>query len=68
MAIDDAEALRRITTFPPASRREAVGIVARQVAGTEAGQTRVDAIAHRLRRKLRENETDKKVLSVNPAL
>ncbi|WMT78858.1 hypothetical protein [Bradyrhizobium sp. Ash2021] len=68
LAINDAEALRRITAFPPARRREAVGVVARQVAGAEANPARVDAIAHRLRRKLRENETDKKVLSANPAL
>jgi hypothetical protein len=44
-------------------RREAVGIVARQVAGAEASDKQVDAVAHRLRRKMRENETDKLVLS-----
>jgi hypothetical protein len=65
-AIDDKAALRRISTFEPSRRREAVSIVARQVAGTEASDKRVDAIARRLRRKLKK-ETDKKVLSVATA-
>jgi hypothetical protein len=61
--IDDRQSLRRIAAFPAARRREAVSIVARQVAGTDAGDERVEAIARRLRRKLRENQTDKMVLS-----
>ncbi len=62
-AIDDSEALCRIEAFPPDRRREAVGIVARQVAGAEASDHEIDAVAHRLRRKLRDNEADKLVLS-----
>jgi hypothetical protein len=57
-AIDDRAALRRIAAFPACRRREAVGIVARQVAGANAGDERVEAIAQRLRRKLRANETN----------
>src|SRR5947209_2097276 len=49
-AIDDDWAVRRIATFPAAQRREAVGIVARQVAGPDATDKQVDADAHRLRR------------------
>jgi hypothetical protein len=52
--IDDKAALRRVAAFPPARRREAVGVVARQVAGAHASDKRVAAIARRLRRKLRE--------------
>jgi hypothetical protein len=64
--IDDKAALRRIRAFSAARRREAVGIVAREVAGTDASEARVEAIAHRLRRKLRKNETDILVLSAAP--
>ena len=63
-AIDDRAWLRRIAEFPAARRREAVGAIAKQIAGAKAGDKQVDAIARRLRRKLRENETDKIVLSV----
>jgi hypothetical protein len=52
-AIDDGDALRRIATFPPARQREAVGLVARHVAGDQATDARVKAIARRLRRKRR---------------
>ena len=61
-AIDDREALRRVAAFPAARRREAVGIVARQVAGVNASEARVDAIAQRLRRTLRANKANKIVL------
>ena len=61
--IDDKAALRRIAASPAAHRREAVGIAARQIAGVGASEKQIDAIAHRLRRKLRENETDKLVMS-----
>jgi hypothetical protein len=37
-AIDDKEALRRIAAFPPARRREAVGIVAGKIAGRPVRQ------------------------------
>jgi hypothetical protein len=60
-AIDDKEALRRVAAFPPARRREAVGIVAGQIA--KASGKNVDSIERRLRRKLAKNETDKMVLS-----
>jgi hypothetical protein len=52
-AIDDKAALRRIAAYPADRRREAVGIEARQIAGADASDKQVDAIAHRLRRKLR---------------
>jgi hypothetical protein len=67
-AVDDKEALRRVAAFPPARRREAVGLIARQVAGPGAEPKDVESIGRRLRRKLRQNETDKKVLSVDSAL
>jgi hypothetical protein len=54
--IDDREALRRIAAYSPARRRAAASIVARQVAGAEASNTRIDTIANRLRKKLRENK------------
>jgi hypothetical protein len=60
-AIDDQEALCRIAAFPPARRREAVGIVAGQIA--KASGKRVDTVERRLRRKLK-NETAERVLSV----
>lgn len=63
-AIDDQAALRHIAAFPPVQRREAVGIVAQRVAGANATRKRVDAIARRLRRKLK-NETDEMVLSAS---
>ena len=62
-AINDVEALRRIAAFPAARRREAVGVVARQIAGPDADDKRVDAIAHRLRHKLRKNKTKLLVIS-----
>jgi hypothetical protein len=65
-AIDDKAALRRVTALQPTRRREAVSIVARQVAGPDASEKRVAAIARRLRRKLHENETDKLVMSISP--
>ncbi len=64
-AIDDKAALRRIAAFPAARRREAVSAMARRIAGADASDRRIDAIARRLRRKLRENETDKLVISVD---
>jgi hypothetical protein len=66
-AIDDRAALRRIAGFAPALHHEAVGIVAQDIAGSGASKTRVDTIAHRLRRKIPKNETDEKVLSASPA-
>jgi hypothetical protein len=65
-AIDDRQALRRIALCPPSRRHEAAGIEARLKAGADASDKQVDAIAHRLRRKLRENQTDKLVLSAAP--
>jgi hypothetical protein len=57
--IDDNAALRRIASFPPWQRREAVGKVARFEAGRDASDKEVETIAQRLRRKLREeNETN----------
>jgi hypothetical protein len=66
-AINDDRALRRISAFPAARRRDAVGVVARDVAGADASDKQVDAIARRLRRKLSKNETDELVLSVSSA-
>lgn len=63
-AIDDGAALRRIAAFPSERRREAVGVVAKQVAGAGATENRIEAIARRLRRKLKK-ETDKIDLSVS---
>src|SRR4051812_37437542 len=57
-AIDDRAALRHIATFPASRRREAVGVVARQIAGTNCDDKRVASIARRLRRKLSKNEMD----------
>ena len=51
-AIDDDRSLRRISAFPPAQRRDAVSVVARDVAGIEASSKQVHAIASRLRGKL----------------
>src|SRR5258706_3430550 len=61
-AIDDREALRRVAAFPAARRREAVGIVARQVARVNASEARVDAIAQRLRPTLRGNKANEIIL------
>ncbi len=58
-AIDDKNAIRRIEAFPAGRRREAAGIVARQIAGAGASDALVVTIAQRLRRKLRTNETNK---------
>jgi hypothetical protein len=55
-AIDDRAAIRRIEQYPEAMRREAVGIVAGQIAGSGADKADVDAIAHRLRRKLKRTK------------
>jgi hypothetical protein len=63
-AIDDSEALRRVAAFPPDRRREAVGIVAKQVARANPGGPQIGSIERRLHRKLAKNETDKLVLSV----
>ena len=58
--IDDSDALRRIAAFPPQRCREAVGAVARLLAGPDADEKAVHRIERRLRRKRREqNETDK---------
>jgi hypothetical protein len=68
-AIDDKEALRRVAAFAahhPDRRREAVGIVAGQVA--KASGENVDSVERRLRRKLAKNETDKKDVSANSIL
>lgn len=64
-ATDDRAAIQRIVAFPPAHRREAVGIVACDMAKSEPGSS-ADSIARRLRRKLRniQNETDELVKSV----
>jgi hypothetical protein len=64
-AIDDHQALRRIAAFPPARRHAAVGIVARQAAGPAASKKKIDAIAHRLREKLRKN-AEELVISATP--
>jgi hypothetical protein len=64
-AIDDGEALHRIARFSAKRRREAVGIVTRQMEGPEASAARIEATERRLRRKLAQNETDKMVLSAN---
>jgi hypothetical protein len=61
-AIDDRAELRRIAAFAPDQRREAVGIVAAQMA--KASGKRADSIERRLHRKLAKNEKDKTVLSV----
>lgn len=53
-SIDDGAALLRIAAFPPARRRDAVGLVARQLAGAGASSARLEAVARRLRRKRRE--------------
>jgi hypothetical protein len=53
-AIDDRAALRHIEASPPDRRREAVGAVALQVAGPDATDARIEAIAQRLRSKLRK--------------
>src|SRR4051812_3440890 len=62
-AIDDRAALRRIATYAPSRRREAVSVVARQVAGNKGDEKRVASIARRLRRKLHQNEMDKIAVS-----
>jgi len=49
--IDDSDALCRIAAFPPCQRREAVGAVARLLAGPSADQKTVHRIERRLRRK-----------------
>jgi hypothetical protein len=49
--------------FPPARRRDAVGIVAQEMVRANPGGPRIDSIERRLHRKLTKNETDKLVLS-----
>jgi hypothetical protein len=51
--IDDTAALRKIAGFSPSKRRQAVGMVARFMAGEGASKRKIAAIAQRLRRKLR---------------
>jgi hypothetical protein len=62
-AIDDRRALRRIEAWPAAHKSEAVGIVAREMAGPEADPKQVKAIERRLRRKLDKRKTDERVVS-----
>ncbi len=62
-AINDLEALRRIATFPLSRRREAIGIVAKELGGRDADPARVDAIARRLRHKRAKMKRKK---GVNP--
>jgi hypothetical protein len=52
--IDDSDALRRIAAFPPRRCREAVGAVAKLMAGPDADEKAVHRIERRLRRKRRE--------------
>lgn len=52
-AIDDREALERIAKFPEHRRREAVGTVARQMAGPDSSRAAIEAIERRLRRKIK---------------
>jgi hypothetical protein len=60
-AIDDDLALQQILKFPPNRRRDAVGVVAREMAremaDAEASRKQVHAIEVRLRRKLKEKHT-----------
>jgi len=49
--IDDSDALRRIAAFSPRRCREAVGAVARLLAGPHADKKTVHRIERRLRRK-----------------
>jgi hypothetical protein len=65
-AIDDDFALRRILKFPPNQRRDAVGIVAPDVAGANASRKQIATAERRLRRKLAKNETDTIILSALP--
>jgi hypothetical protein len=52
--IDDAHALQRIMKFAPARRRDAVGVIARDVAGgDDASEKQVHAAKCRLHRKLK---------------
>lgn len=51
---DDRRAIQRIVAWPKAHRHEAVGIVAREMAGPGAGERSIEAIAQRLRGKLRK--------------
>jgi hypothetical protein len=57
-AINDDLALQRILKFPPDRRRDAVGVVARDVAremaGADATRKQIHATECRLRRKLNE--------------
>jgi hypothetical protein len=56
--IDDRAALRRIRGFPPEQRHKAASVVAGQIAGAGASEQRVEAIANRLRRKLRKKAVE----------
>lgn len=56
--IDDAHALHRIMRFPPDRRRDAVGVVARDIAGgANACPKQLHAMKCRLRRKLKMKDT-----------
>ena len=50
-AIDDAEALRRMASFPAHRQHQAAGAVAQQMAGAAADGQQIKADAKRLRRK-----------------
>jgi hypothetical protein len=54
--LDDSDALRRIAAFPPWRRREAVGIVAKWLAGEGADEKTVHTIERRLRRKMKRTQ------------
>ena len=65
-AINDDWALRRIRKFPPARRRDAVGIMAKDMAARAGpGSKKVKSIERRLHRKL-ETQKDEIVLSLAP--
>ena len=61
--IDDRAALQRIAQYPETRRSEAVGKVARQVAGPEASPKSIATIARRLRDKIKR----RKLISPSPA-
>ncbi len=64
-AIDDRAALRRVEALRASRGRDAIGIVAAEIAGSGAADKRVAAIGRRLRRKLAQNEMDKIGLSIS---
>jgi hypothetical protein len=63
-SIDDRAALARIARFPASRQRDAVAIVARELAGKGASNSEVVAIAQRLRRK--RNQMNRRVLFAVP--